>query len=103
MEKKEYAVPDIRPAGFIMEILDSEQKPVAGVKFNITVDDGDTEVEETDKEGVLKISRPKSKVDLSLAGEKELESTEEESPEESRDRSREPSGEDDVLTPTELA
>lgn len=99
MEKKEYAVPDIRPTGFIMEILDGEQKPVSGVKFNVTVDDGDTEVEETDEEGILNITRPKNKVDLSLAGEEQSESTEEET----SDTSREPNSEDDVLTPIALA
>ena len=100
MKKKEYDIPDIRPASFIMEILDSEEKPVAGVKFNVAVDDGDADVEETDEDGVFKISRPESKVDLSLSGETVSQEEDSESPqEESR---REPSKEDDVLTPVKV-
>jgi hypothetical protein len=100
VQKTEYDVPDLRPASFIMEILDSEEKPVADVKFNVAVDGGVAEVEETDADGVFKISRPVSKVDLALAGETVSQEEDSESPQdESR---REPGNEDDVLTPVKV-
>lgn len=65
---KEFKVPDIQPASFVIEILDDEQKAVEGVAFNVSVDDGNTMTKQTDKEGILKVHKAKSEIKLSLAG-----------------------------------
>jgi hypothetical protein len=57
----------LQPAFFIIEILNDEQKAVEGVTFNVTVDNGNTMTKQTDKEGVLKVPKPKSEIELSLA------------------------------------
>jgi uncharacterized GH25 family protein len=68
VDAKEIKVPDIQPAGFIIEILDTEQKPVAEIEFSVTVDDGNVKTAETDEEGILKLTKPKSKISLFLVG-----------------------------------
>ncbi len=68
VDAKEIKVADIIPPGFIIEILDAEQKPLAGVGFSYAVDDGDTKFQDTDEEGILKVPKPKSSITLSLAG-----------------------------------
>jgi hypothetical protein len=100
VQKTEYDVPDLRPASFILEILDSEEKPVADVKFNVAVDGGAAEVAETDADGVFKISRPVRKVDLAFAGETVSQEEDSESPQDAS--RREPSNDDDVLTPVKV-
>ncbi len=67
VEPKEYKVPDIEPATFVIEILDDEQKAVEGVTFHVTIDDGNTMTRQTNQDGVLKVPKPKSEVQLSLA------------------------------------
>ena len=67
VEPKEYKVPDIEPASFVIEILDDEQKAVEGVAFNVTIDNGNTMTKQTNKEGVLNVPKPKIEVKLSLA------------------------------------
>jgi hypothetical protein len=64
-EKKEYKVPDFQPFGFIIEILDNEQKPVVGVKFSVDID-GNSKSIETDEYGMLKVHRPKNNIKLTL-------------------------------------
>jgi len=65
--KKVFQVPDIKPASFLIEILDDEQRAIEGVTFNFSIDDGNTMTKQTNKEGVLNVPKPKSEVKLSLA------------------------------------
>ncbi len=67
VDKREFQVPDIKPASFVIEILDGEQNAMEGVTFNLSIDDGDTMTKETNREGVLHVPKPKSEVKLSLA------------------------------------
>jgi hypothetical protein len=67
--KKEYKVPDMQPAGFVIEFLDEEQKPIAGIKFNVAVDEGNETSIETDENGLIKVPKPKGEIKLSLAEE----------------------------------
>ena len=67
VEAKECNVPDIRPHSFVIEILDEEQKPVAGIKFSVAVDEGNEKIIETNENGLLKVPKPKSDIKLSLA------------------------------------
>ncbi|HLB72088.1 MAG TPA: hypothetical protein VJJ51_13690, partial [Candidatus Methanoperedens sp.] len=68
VDAKKYQVPDIQIASFIIEILDDEQKPVAGAGFSVYVD-GVGMSAQTDKDGIIRVPRPKSEVRLALAGE----------------------------------
>ncbi len=77
VDAKEIKVPDIQAAGFIIEIVDAEQKPVAGVEFSYAIDGGNAKTQDTDEDGKLKVPKPKSNITLSLAGE-EASTTEEE-------------------------
>ena len=67
VDPKEFKVPDIQPANFVIEILDDEQKAAEGVTFNVTVDNGNTMTKQTDKEGTLKVPKAKNEIKLSLA------------------------------------
>lgn len=68
---KKFKVPDIQP-GFIIEVLDNEQKPIAGIKFSVSFEDGNAKIIETDEDGILTVlPKPKSEIKLSLAGEGE--------------------------------
>lgn len=65
-----FIVPDIQPASFIIEILDSEQKPrPAGVTFEVIIDGKKAETKETDNEGILRLPKPQNEIKLSLIGE----------------------------------
>jgi hypothetical protein len=76
VDAKKFSVPDIQPFGFIIEILDDEQKPVSGVGFSVYID-GVGMSAETDEEGIIKVPRPRSEIKLSLAGEEVSAATEE--------------------------
>jgi hypothetical protein len=67
VEPTEYTVPDIKPASFVIEILDDEHEPVEEVKFDVSIDDGNTVTKQTNKEGVFNVAKPQSEVQLSFA------------------------------------
>ena len=67
VDEYEIKVPDIEPFGFTIEIVDGEQEPVAGVKFNVTVDDEDAITMETDESGILRVQKPEREINLAYA------------------------------------
>jgi hypothetical protein len=70
VDAKEIKVPDIQPAGFVIEILDNEQDPVAkGIKFSVAIDDENAKIIEIKEDGILRVvPEPQSKINLSLVG-----------------------------------
>ena len=62
----EVRVPDIQPFGFIIEILDDEQEPISGRRFNVAVDGGNASTMETDEDGILRTAKPRNQITLSL-------------------------------------
>lgn len=52
---------------FIIEVIDEDQKPIAGLEFNVEIDGGDVKTKVTDKNGILKVNpKPQSEVNISL-------------------------------------
>lgn len=68
VKAKPILVKNIKPATFIIEIVDDELKPIAGVKFSVAVG-GNVITKETDNKGMLKVPKKKGEIKLSLAGE----------------------------------
>jgi hypothetical protein len=54
VDAKEIKIPDIQPAGFVIEILDEDQRPVAGVEFSVVIGNGDAKIIKTNRDGILK-------------------------------------------------
>src|SRR5574341_472662 len=101
VDAKKYLVPDIQLSGFIIEILDDEQKPVTGIGFTVYIDGAGMSIM-TDNDGILKLPRPKNEIKLSLAGEgidtEEIKEPTEE-PKEHTEESKEPAREVDKSAP----
>jgi len=60
-------VPDFKPVGFIIEVVDSAQEPVVGVEFKVTVDGGDAMTIETNGNGILGVPKPEKEINLTYA------------------------------------
>lgn len=65
----EIKVDDLQPAVFIIEVLDKDQKEISGIKFNVSVDDGDATLIEVNDQGILKVPKPQNEIKLSLTSE----------------------------------
>jgi len=63
---QKFEVQDTQPENFVIEVLDYEQKPIAGITFSVAIDAGDVNTKETDNEGVFKVPKPQSEIQLSL-------------------------------------
>jgi len=69
IEPTRVEVSDIRPHGFPVTVMDRSRKPVCTVDFEIQADGENTEKCSTDKDGILKMKKPKTSVKVTLAGE----------------------------------
>lgn len=81
VDAKKYLVSDIKLPSFIIEILDDEQKPVAGVGFSVYVDGVGMSIV-TDNEGIIRVPMPRNEIRLSLEGEETSAISEEKTSEE---------------------
>ncbi len=79
------------PPDFTLEFIEGNQHFDAEIKFDISVDDGDTKTKQTDRHGTIKIYKPEKKLKLTLASEKE-------SPPPKKEQRR-ATNDEDVLTP----
>ena len=69
IEPTKVDVSDISPFSLPITVMDRSRKPISVVDFEIQVNGENTEKCSTDKDGILKIKKPKSSVKVILTGE----------------------------------
>ncbi len=68
VDNKEFRVDDIQLGNtFEIKVYDMGQNPIVGERFSIVVDNGSPETMETDDEGIIEVTRPTSRINLTLA------------------------------------
>lgn len=72
-DAKEYSVPDIMPAGGVVEsdtipvdVIDRAQQPVADAGFEVSADGGKAKPYKTDAAGKLNVQKPKKSLVIRL-------------------------------------
>ena len=68
VDNKEFRIDDIQLGNTIeIKVYDMGQNPIVGEQFSIVVDNGSPETMETDDEGIIEVTRPTSRINLTLA------------------------------------
>lgn len=67
VDNKEFRVDDIQLGNTIeIKVYDMAQNPIIGEQFRIVVDNGSPETMETDDEGIIEVTRPTTRINLTL-------------------------------------
>jgi len=64
----ENLVDPIRAASFIITILNEHEEPILNVSFDVSIDASEDRSMNTDADGTLKTTKPKSRIGISLLG-----------------------------------